>query len=155
MHVIAKSSLCFAIDGEDLKIAATMAYNAVRSSLQPGVPFNLPPKDLRLFQNVNPFFLQSLGMAEYRSRHFKSAIDLLTLSRDHVYVYRDVIACFYIAMAAAELQQYEEARSFLDDGNRLWQSSAPKPGKDDLEQFEDWILCDQARREAIALVPAK
>jgi len=150
LHSIAKSSLCFEFDDEeDLKTATAMAENAVRLSLPPGAPFSLPAKDHRLLKTINPFFLQSLGMAEYRSQHFQSAIELLSVSQDHVYIYRDAMADFYIAMAHARQHQHEKAIAFLNAGIHLWESGAPKPGKDDLEQFEDWIFCDLARREAV------
>jgi len=71
------------------------------------------------------------------------------VSQDHVYIYRDAMADFYIAMAHARQHQHEKAIAFLNAGIHLWESGAPKPGKDDLEQFEDWIFCDLARREAV------
>jgi serine/threonine protein kinase/tetratricopeptide (TPR) repeat protein len=149
LHAVAKSSLYTDISGEDLDRASMMAEEAVRLSLRPGTLFKLPIKDFRPLQTVNPFFVQCLGMAEYRAGHFESAIDLLKFSRDHVYVYRDAAADFYIAMALAKQNHLEQAKSSFDAGLRVWKSGAPDPGKDDLEQFEDWILCESARREAM------
>jgi serine/threonine protein kinase/tetratricopeptide (TPR) repeat protein len=129
-HAISKSSLCLDLDGEDLTIACDLADRAFQAN------------------SVDGFYLQAMGMAEYRRGNDDKAIELLTKSCDHVYAYRDALGDFYIAMAQARSGKMPEANSAMEKGLVLWNSSIPKPGKDDLEQFEDWVLCYLARREA-------
>ena len=137
LHQIAKDALCFPIEGEDLTAASKLASRVLQ--LSP------PPTN-------NPFYYQSMGMAEYRNGHFGEAFKWLKKSQDHVYPTRDAMGDFYIAMAAARAGDQDQAHSALAAGLHLWQSSRPSPGVDDLVFFEDWILCELARDEAQKVV---
>jgi tetratricopeptide (TPR) repeat protein len=136
-HQIAKSALCFPIEGNDLAIAQKLADDALR--LGEGDPF---------------FLQQSKGMAEYRAGHFPEAIASLTKSCDHLFAERDILGDFYISMAWSKLGERQRARTAFELGNQLWEAFAPTPGADDMEHFEDWIFCGLARDEAAALLAA-
>ena len=137
IHLIAKSALCFAIEGEDLALANQMAEDAFQSN------------------PAFPFFQQSKGMAEYRAGHLGDAIKWLIKSRDHVYPSRDIIADFYVAMAYFKLGDKNQARSYFDSGVQTWNTFAPKVGSDAIDQFKDWVLCILARDEAEQMITGK
>jgi tetratricopeptide (TPR) repeat protein len=135
-HQIAKSCMGRRLGGDDMSIALALANNALKES-----PYE-------------PFYLQSLGMAECRAGMYSEAIDHLTKSCDHVYAYRDVLGEFYLAMSWAGRNDLGQARRAFETGDQLWQSSVQRPGVDDLEQFEDWLMCADAREEARSIVSA-
>jgi len=60
-----------------------------------------------------------------------------------------MLSNFFLAMAWAREGDPAQARSAFDAGVRQWEASAPRPGSDDLEHFEDWVLCKLAWDEAV------
>ena len=132
MHRIAKDSLSRTIDGEDLDQATKMARQA------------------QLLNPTEPFYFQTMGLAEFRSGHFENAIQWLMKSRNGEFVFRDMLADFYIAMSYARLHDPGQASLALDRGAKLWEGYASHPGEVALEYYEDWALCNQAFQEAPA-----
>jgi Flp pilus assembly protein TadD len=130
LHRIAKSSLCYPLTGEDLATAVSMADAALAHDPS------------------SRFYLQSKGMAEFRKGNFRAAMSALSGSDDHSYAYRDIVAEFYISMAAAALDDRTTATDAYKRGVDLWNTYAPKPGSDDLLYFQDWALCHLAYVEA-------
>ena len=126
---IAKVSLIAPCSGNDLALAVELARRTA------GDPYLYP---------------QVKGMASYRQRQYRDAIPWIIKAAKHLDPHDHALAQFYLAMSYHQLGDDKRAADALTEGVAIARGLA-QVGKHDLgHQFQDWIFCDIARRDAEA-----
>ena len=133
---MAKSSMMAPGSPEEMSIALTLADRALA---------------------VNPaesWFWFCKGLAEYRCGHDLEAIRWLAKLSASGELRQRAAAEFYFAMALQRLGGPAEARAAFDRGVAIMENMLPKAALGDLseENFQNWILCDVARKEARTII---
>ncbi|MEX2306114.1 MAG: hypothetical protein WD738_00880 [Pirellulales bacterium] len=100
------------------------------------------------------FFQFAKGLSEYRQGHFTSTVEWMqkVLAMPGEFVFRDAQAYLVLAMAHHQLNQADEARAALAEGNAIIEAK-PKVGGGGLGvDWNDWLIAHALRREAQALI---
>jgi serine/threonine protein kinase/tetratricopeptide (TPR) repeat protein len=96
------------------------------------------------------------GMAEYRASDYPQAAALLRQSIDlHLSVESRATALAFLAMARYRLHDEAAARAALQEAHALFEQKISGPTDDVIdpdETFQDWLICQSARREADQLI---
>jgi hypothetical protein len=99
-----------------------------------------------------PWFRMCKGMAEYRAGHYESAIDWLARARTLEAATGLATLDLFTAMAHHRLGHAAEARQWLEQAVARMDTRVPRPGTDDLDSPENYLICAIVRREAEALI---
>ena len=94
------------------------------------------------------------GLAEYRCGRDQQALAWFGKNATDDEPRRESAAQFYSAMALQHLGRPADARAALARGTEIMETKLPKAGEGDLTagNFQDWILCDLARKEAETII---
>jgi len=135
---MAKDCLLLPASGVDLRRVDEMADAAVTAG-----------KD----KAAMPYFQCCKALAEYRQRHFASAIEWAQQSLNgSPFIYAQAQAYAVLAMAHFQLKQDDEAKAALAKVE-LVQNQLPNRGSDDLgKDWQGWIFAQVLMDEATALV---
>jgi tetratricopeptide (TPR) repeat protein len=135
---MAKDCLVVRAAGIDLDAVARLADTAVTNSS--GHPFSA-------------YFEFVKGLAEYRQKHFASAIDWMQKAlADPSVDYRNAQAYLVLAMAQHESGQLAECRVAMDKGEQIIQAMPKLESGDIGETWNDWIIVHLLRNEAKAMI---
>jgi hypothetical protein len=96
----------------------------------------------------NPWYLHTLGLAQYRAGHFDRALQSFTKANVGVWAYRE-INWFGLALVHHRLGHPDEARQCLDKGVQWLERVGPRsPERPATIHPLDWLLAQLLRLEA-------
>jgi WD40 repeat protein/tRNA A-37 threonylcarbamoyl transferase component Bud32 len=132
---VAKTCLLLPKLGGDIKQLATLDDIAANSGGAPG---------------YDSWFTIGKGLAEYRADDFKAALKSLEKRSEKLLVISaEATMDFYLAMTLQKLGRAKDAQDAMQRAEQEFENVAPLADAPSI-RFEDWLICQIARREAAA-----